>query len=534
MVNRVKTIQEALPIVAAAVGRKLGVRVKIGGSEAATNGDVIHLPSLPFDDTDVAAVAFGFLEHEAAHIRYTDQVECGSPFEAHIQNALEDIRIESALLKEYPGFDKNLAAVPAWLQANGKLAVLDQELHPAAVIGEYLFSRLRYEVLGQTPLADRAAQSENLLRSKFSAGVVTKLGSVVGQVPMLKSSLDSLNLASLVVSILKDESDPPKEEPPSKSDNESDDSGDESQEESSGPTPAQASNAQMALVAGESECGDDIGETLAQALSDQSAKASPSGGGGIGFAEESPDPGLGDSHSVWIEASKQTMALRARIQGLVQAARQVHERHGRYGARIDSRRVVKAYVSKDGKMFRKRSESIEVNTAVTLLLDRSGSMEDGKIEVARITALSTASALEGIRGVSVNVAAFPGVGSSIEWLAKFKQPLRSRASRFAALHASGGTPMTEALMWAVDQHLQRTETRHIILVVTDGQPNNVKSATETVRLCWAGGFEVYGIGIQVPNIGQVFPRSQCIGSVEELARAMFDLLQSAVTRRIAA
>jgi hypothetical protein len=68
-----QTLRSALPIVAAALGRKFGVAVRVGGADGAkTDGGVIVLPDLPDSDPTLRAVTWGYLAHEAAHVRHTD------------------------------------------------------------------------------------------------------------------------------------------------------------------------------------------------------------------------------------------------------------------------------------------------------------------------------------------------------------------------------------------------------------------------------------------------------------------------------
>jgi len=66
-----QTLQNALPIVAAALGRKFGVAVGVGGHEACTDGQRIQIPDVT-DDPASRDLAWGYLAHEAAHVRYTD------------------------------------------------------------------------------------------------------------------------------------------------------------------------------------------------------------------------------------------------------------------------------------------------------------------------------------------------------------------------------------------------------------------------------------------------------------------------------
>lgn len=95
-------IINALPLVADALGRKYGVKVIIGGKKACTNGATIHLPALPVDsDETLLNAARGYIDHEAAHLRFTDfgalrSANLDKP-EKFVWNALEDFMAERKL-----------------------------------------------------------------------------------------------------------------------------------------------------------------------------------------------------------------------------------------------------------------------------------------------------------------------------------------------------------------------------------------------------------------------------------------------------
>lgn len=98
----------SLPMVASVLGDKYGVKVTIGGKDAFTNGKNINIPALPLDcNTELLALARGFLDHEAAHIRHTDfgavQAAQLTLLQKHLWNTLEDRRVENALAALYPG-----------------------------------------------------------------------------------------------------------------------------------------------------------------------------------------------------------------------------------------------------------------------------------------------------------------------------------------------------------------------------------------------------------------------------------------------
>ena len=100
---------KALPLVASMLGDKLGVEVVIGDMKtASTNGNIIMLPALPMcGEEELSALVNGYIDHEAAHIRHTDFEAIKSsrlnPLEKHIENTIEDWRVEHEIVKRYPG-----------------------------------------------------------------------------------------------------------------------------------------------------------------------------------------------------------------------------------------------------------------------------------------------------------------------------------------------------------------------------------------------------------------------------------------------
>ena len=64
-----KHIIKSLPLLAAALGKKYGVEVLIGGNKACTNGKSIYLPTLPQDCSDtLLGLVRGYIDHQSAQL----------------------------------------------------------------------------------------------------------------------------------------------------------------------------------------------------------------------------------------------------------------------------------------------------------------------------------------------------------------------------------------------------------------------------------------------------------------------------------
>ena len=112
--------------VSSVLGRNSSVKVVFEGSGAFTDGDTIVLPTIDAEvelDDWTVKVARGYVDHESAHVKWTDQdqwIKAINRFKRskeHVVlkkgclNALEDVRIEKKLIDLYAGSIDNLDAV---------------------------------------------------------------------------------------------------------------------------------------------------------------------------------------------------------------------------------------------------------------------------------------------------------------------------------------------------------------------------------------------------------------------------------------
>ena len=591
------TIQGALPIVARAVGRKLDVTVRIGGTNAYTDGKNIQLPALPLDEDGdrLATLAFGYLEHEAAHVRYTDMdnYKPDSPVHQMFTNIFEDVRIEKALGGEYPGFAEDLRGLTEILVEKGEMGGdLDPNLPLAAKVGNHALLKCRHEVLGPDVLEEPAAQAEESFRDAVPADLADAVDAALAQVEDLESTEEAANLARDVVKLIADEQQQQAQQampggvcgaPQPGGDasegeagsgetgddvdgeqaggnaggSQAGDDGEDSQDggdagggqaDDAGDHEARKAAAEMAEALQEllDDNGDSAPKTRCQAAADalkqeasdaNQAAGGYGGGGGAGVGEASEPLQVTTSGAAELASvSAATVALRTRLRGLLAAERLAKRTVARRGKRLSRGRLVKA-LQGNPNIFVNKTRGVAVNTAVQILLDRSGSMH-GEIALARESALACALGLSEIQGVSVAAATFPGDGAvrEVTPLTAFGESVRRTAGRYAAVDATGGTPMLEALLWGVDRLLVQPEPRLMCLVVTDGEPYDRVNTEAVIQRCWTGGIEVMGIGMgrSAHYVETLFPVSAHIERVEDLAGAMFTMLREALAGRPAA
>ena len=552
-----RTLVGALPFVARAIGRRMNIEIRIGGHEAHTDRrSYIQLPTLPFEDPEVETLAFGYLEHEAAHIRYTQDIEIDTPVLHRLWNTIEDIRAERELGREYPGFGSDLGRLVTKLVQDGTLERPSVDDPPGVMLRRYLSYRLRAEVLHQQGIAEYAEQAETLFRTAFPAGACVRLGSIIGRVPTLQSAQDSLALATEILTILKEESEEPPPPPAAPdtagSGNDAqnaldptasnalppDDSATDATQPMPDPDAQRRTLLRQLLEDPDPDLGPELSESVGEALQGaaQEAVRREGSGGGFGRADQPIAPPAGDPEQTLLAVHEASVALRTRLKSLVESVRYNRRTYRRHGTRIAPERLVRAMLG-DARMFSARRLGVGIDTALEILCDRSGSMaENERLRVATRSTLAVASGLSNIRGIALETAVFPGARYEVEVLTGFDESLRATATRYDAVGASGGTPMYEALAWGLDRLVMRREPRKILLCLTDGEPPAItrEACQNIIAAARASGIEVYAIGIRVPDITDLFPVARSIKDVSELASAMFEVLQSALTGACAA
>lgn len=520
-----------------------------------------------------------------------DDARQDSPFLAHILNAIEDVRMEAERNARYPGSAHALADLVAAVDKEGWFGSEEsiERANPGRVLVMGVLTKLRTEILGQ-PLQEKSALWGARLQQILGDAGMVKLNALLADVNDLVTTSDALQLARRVRTLVEEQAkEPPAEEKGSESgeveadeaagssgsgsasvsdedgqpgkdsgdgadasaDGETSDGDDagggDSKHGKSGKDDACADGAsggteaddgappdrgalKDALNAGDDELGEvDLGDGAAKLLSREAEKAvqeaikqDKHGHFGMQTPLSVLKRSLG-THSelpkVMAESSQVRIRLATRMQAQVKERVQ-HQQHGRC---LDGRVVHRLWTG-NPRVFVRKDYRRKVNTAVQLLLDASGSMHQS-IVLARRAVLAASAGIEQIHGCKVSAAAFP----EIEVMKDFDEATRRASSRFV-VYADGSTPLHRALVWAAAQLAVRREERKMLIVVTDGEPDDMQMAKAMLERFAHSGVEVIGIGIDTTSVEHLFPVSTVIKSVSDLSGALFNLLTTTMRR----
>ena len=228
---------------------------------------------------------------------------------------------------------------------------------------------------------------------------------------------------------------------------------------------------------------------------------------------------------------------------------------GREYGRLDSRRLVAA-VTGSVNVFKARDEAQEIDTAVMIMVDMSGSMDGSRIVMARQVAIALCNCLDRttiayeLLGFSTDEHAIPwdeaknaeaGRFSRISpirhYIFKaFEEPLRDAKAAIGtmAAHNMHHNVDGESLLFGHERLKKRPENRRIMLVLSDGYPefngpdaligHRKSHLADAVAHVEKEGTEMIGIGIQSTAVSQFYKRYTVVNRLGDLSKGALDQL----------
>lgn len=225
------------------------------------------------------------------------------------------------------------------------------------------------------------------------------------------------------------------------------------------------------------------------------------------------------------EALRNSNALSRQLQGLLQGQTLARPMAARSG-RLAPRKLYRLATANPG-IFVRDAAQMRVETAIHILLDRSTSMSGTAIRIARQACFAIAKALDGIKGINHAVTAFPDYGTDdIPGVVPVKRYGERTGDNFG-LGPCGSTPLASALWWIIREICFQKENRRIIVILTDGIPDDLEASKKAIETAKGLGIEVYCLGI-LSEIARYLPcsASRVIWNIGDLPKAMFELLRT--------
>lgn len=220
-----------------------------------------------------------------------------------------------------------------------------------------------------------------------------------------------------------------------------------------------------------------------------------------------------------------TAQLDAQLSGLMQSIVLNRGGHTSRG-KLDPRKVYRLNVN-NPRVFYRKEERLKFNAQVVILADCSGSMQGQREMMASISTYALARSLRKIPGIRTDVYYYSAV--------TFERALSQsdHISRFSRMQASGGTPTGSAVENALSFFNYWDDSRKIILLITDGEAQDMEYLRYVLQVASRNNVEVFGVGIDCNSIEEVSEQikdCKVIKNIRELPAAMFAMLRKALVR----
>lgn len=242
--------------------------------------------------------------------------------------------------------------------------------------------------------------------------------------------------------------------------------------------------------------------------------------------------------------------MRRKLERALMSSARVRHESGKRTGKLDTRRLVNI-MQFDPNVFRSKIETNAIDTAVSICVDLSGSMNGQEIELATDCCVAIGEALTGTN-VSLEVTGHKttirmsgdrqrgGVkynrtdGISMFMFKPFGKTMKqSRTALGNMPNCTGGANADgDSWLYAVERLAQRPEKRRIFIAMSDGRPayssdlpkTHYSHTSNCVAFIQQMGIDVVGIGILDDCVRQFFPRYVVVQNLDDLTKQVMDQL----------
>jgi hypothetical protein len=255
------------------------------------------------------------------------------------------------------------------------------------------------------------------------------------------------------------------------------------------------------------------------------------------------------SPTSYMPDNKAARAFGNQIRRYLQANARTRVYRDRYHGKLDKGSLVKlALPPIDGgeynkKLFYDYRSRKQLNTAIHILTDWSGSMQGSKMVYAADASGRLVHVFDRVLRVPVQLAAFTNgrTQCDIGLIKRFNERSVSPhqiAERFAKFgRFSSANNDADSLMWAYNQLIPRKEERKILIVISDGCPagqwagtghNNLQHVAKSIEK--EGKVELYGVGVKSKAVKTYYSNYKVLEDEHDINKTLFDIIKAGAYR----
>jgi Mg-chelatase subunit ChlD len=257
-----------------------------------------------------------------------------------------------------------------------------------------------------------------------------------------------------------------------------------------------------------------------------------------------------ESYSSFTAADAAERSFANQVRRLIQATTRTKRVNEMRSGKLDKRNMVRVLLpSREGgdwnrKVFYDTEETRSLNTAVTVLVDWSGSMSGEKMQMAAHAAQLLVSTFDRALKVPCEVVAFSAGWSEMDLCVVKSFAEKNVDSDKIGRRLTGFSDYTcgnadgDAMIFAAKRLLKRNEERKILIVLSDGSPSAstngaceysvLHAAIKEVRRL---GIEPYGIGIMSDSVKTFYGNDcQVVRDARKLPEVLLGTLSTLVKR----
>lgn len=222
--------------------------------------------------------------------------------------------------------------------------------------------------------------------------------------------------------------------------------------------------------------------------------------------------------------SSDAAVLSSRIVNYLLAKRE-SDKWNTTSGKIDRKKLAGLAVG-NPRVFYRKSESNEVNTAISIVIDSSGSMTATRRSSAQKLMVLLGEATKQL-DIALEIIGFTSGDPGVFMIKPFEKSYRQSVGRIGGYGqlSGGGTELGNALMQAAYRLAEREEPRKLLIAITDGETDDEELTSQAVELISHSGIELLAFGIETSAVAAFFPRHKVIYDPQELGLEVLQTLR---------